>query len=151
MKPILKQLSNFSTINNIPKSVINSNVNKIYKRIYDSQNQSKEIERIKKAIQQNMNTAKTINELISTERRQPQFEPKINTQVLEDIDAESKIYTEPKKHKRKSKGKEPIKEDILADEMKKLTLEDPEYITPSEKMIDKLFDQIKVQVLAKWI
>ena len=169
MKPILKKLSNFSTINNIPKSVINSNVNKIYKRIYDSQNQSKEIERIKKAIQQNMNTAKTINELISTERRQPQFEPKINTQILEDIDAESKIYTEPKKHKQKSKGKEPIKEDILADEMKRLTLEEPtytraharlieptlgqmklvvpeshqavEYMTPSEKMMDELFDQ----------
>ena len=48
MKPIIKQLSNFSTINNIPKSVINSNINKIYKRIYNSQNQSKEIERIKK-------------------------------------------------------------------------------------------------------
>ena len=64
-----------------------------------------------------MTTAKTISELISTERKQPQFEPKLPTQILEDIDAESKIYTEPKKHKQKSKskGKEPIQEDILVD------------------------------------
>ena len=145
IRPILKNLSHFSNVNNIPKSVYYSNLNKIYKRISDSKNQSKEAQNIIKSIKEHLDTAQTFNELIPNIRKSRTFVPKIPTQVLEETDAESKIYTEPKKQKRKSKskGKETVSEShALANAMQKLTIEEsPELYTKSEQMMDELFDQ----------